>query len=80
LGNNIRSQWNNLIHKQSKIPIWILLGIFILSSAILWYMIVSLCCQTPRHHNLSIHAQELVFENIYEKEKMQPNEVKLANI
>lgn len=33
---NIRCQWNTLLHKQPKLPLFILLTIFILSSAMLW--------------------------------------------
>jgi hypothetical protein len=92
----MRNQWNNLLHKQPKIPIWILVGVLILSSAMLWCkffhhknnrinpfclidMIVSLCCHTPRHHNLSIQAQELIIDNTYEKEKLQPSKINFAN-
>jgi len=79
LVSHICSKWHHLIRKQPKIPIWILLGIFILSSVMLWYMIVLLCRHTPRHHNISIQPQELIIDNIYEKEKLQPNEIKLGN-
>lgn len=37
-------------------------------------MIVSLCRRRPTSKNLSIRAQDLVFDNSYEKEKIQPNE------
>lgn len=55
-------------------------------------MIISLCRRKPEHRILSIRAQDLVFDNTYEKEKIQPNEeyyqiteslpvkIKLANI
>lgn len=33
---DVRSEWNDLIRKQPKIPIWIFLGILLSSSAILW--------------------------------------------
>lgn len=33
---DVRTEWNDLIRKQPKIPIWIFLAIFISSSAILW--------------------------------------------
>ena len=98
LADNIRCQWHKLLHKQPKLPIFILLTIFILSSAMLWCkfvssfpnnqlsffvfnsdMIVLLCTHTPRHHNLSIQAQELIIDNTYEKEKFQPDEIKLLN-
>jgi len=73
-----RSKWNQLISKQPKLPIWIILSIFILSSTILCYLIVSLCCNTPKH-NLSIRSQELIIE----KEIIQPDspiKIKLTNI
>jgi len=72
--NDIRSKWNDLVRKQPNIPIWILLAIFLSASAILWYMIVSLCRHTPRHHTLSVRPQEFVLDDTYEKEKIQPNE------
>jgi len=68
--NNIRSKLNNFICKQPQILIWIILTVSLLSSITLWYMIVALCSRTPKH-NLSIQAQELVFE----KELIQPNEI-----
>ncbi|CAF0946068.1 unnamed protein product [Rotaria sordida] len=68
--NDIHSEWNDLIHKQPKISIWICFVFLLLSSIILWHMIVSLCHHTPRHHTLSTHAQELAVDNIYEKEKL----------
>lgn len=76
---NIRSEWNELICKPSKLSIWIILSIFILSSIILGYMTVSLCCRTPKHHNLSIRADEFIIE----KEISQPDtpvKIKLTNI
>ena len=33
---DIHSEWNDLVRKQPKIPIWIFLGILLASSAILW--------------------------------------------
>lgn len=93
---DVRSEWNDLVRKQPKIPIWIFLGILLSSSAILWYMVMSLCRHTPSHNALSIRAQELVFHpyeyDAYEKEKIQPDDqpydvteplpikVKLSNI
>jgi len=62
-------EWNNLLHRQPKLPTWILLAIFLISSAMLWYMIVSLCCHTPRQHHVSIRAQELIIDNAYQSEK-----------
>jgi hypothetical protein len=90
---DVRTEWNDLVRKQPKIPIWILLCILLSSSAILWYMVMSLCRHTPSRA-LSIRAQELVFHPYeyegYEKEKIQPDEeqydvtepikVKLSNI
>jgi hypothetical protein len=93
---DIRSEWNDLVRKQPKIPIWIFLGILLASSAILWYMVMSLCRNTPSRNTLSIRAQELIFNpyegDAYEKEKIQPDDhpyevteplpikVKLSNI
>jgi hypothetical protein len=93
---DVRSEWNDLVRKQPKIPIWIFLGILLSSSAILWYMVMSLCRHTPSRNALSIRAQELVFHpyeyDAYEKEKIQPDDqpyevteslpikVKLSNI
>jgi len=92
---DVRTEWNDLIRKQPKIPVWIFLCILITSSAILWYMVMSLCRHTPSRA-LSIRAQELVFHpyeyDAYEKEKIQPDDqhyevteslpikVKLSNI
>ncbi|UJR35535.1 hypothetical protein I4U23_028289 [Adineta vaga] len=92
---NVRDEWNNLVRKQPRIPIWIFLGILLSSSAILWYMVMSLCRHTPSR-NLSIRAQELIYHPYeydgYEKEKIQPDDhpyqvteslpikVKLSNI
>jgi len=90
---DVRTEWNDLVRKQPKIPIWIFLGILLSSSAILWYMVMSLCRHTP-NRELSVRAQELVFHpyehDIYEKEKIQPDDqpyevtepikVKLSNI
>jgi len=93
--SNVRSEWSDLLRKQPKIPIWIFLGILLSSSAILWYMVMSLCRHTPSRNALSIRAQELVFHpyehDAYEKEKIQPDDhpyeatelpikVKLSNI
>lgn len=36
---DVRTEWNDLIRKQPKIPIWIFLAIFLSSSAILWCML-----------------------------------------
>jgi hypothetical protein len=74
---DVRSEWNDLVRKQPKIPIWIFLGILLSSSAILWCkfkffcrnfnrlfsldMVMSLCRHTPSRNALSIRAQELVF-------------------
>jgi len=93
---DIRTEWNDLVRKQPKIPIWIFLGILLSSTAILWYMVMSLCRHTPSRNALSIRAQELVFHpyehDAYEKEKIQPDDqpyevteslpikVKLSNI
>jgi hypothetical protein len=93
---DVSSDWNDLVRKQPKIPVWIFLGILLSSSAILWYMVMSLCRHTPSRNALSIRAQELVFHpydyEAYEKEKIQPDEqpyevteslpikVKLSNI
>jgi hypothetical protein len=33
---DVRTEWNDLVRKQPKIPIWILLCILLSSSAILW--------------------------------------------
>jgi hypothetical protein len=33
---DVRSEWNDLVRKQPKIPIWIFLGILLSSSAMLW--------------------------------------------
>lgn len=33
---DVRTEWNDLVRKQPKIPIWIFLGILLSSSAILW--------------------------------------------
>ena len=33
---DVRSEWNDLVRRQPKIPIWIFLGILLSSSAILW--------------------------------------------
>jgi hypothetical protein len=92
--SDVRSEWNDLIRKQPKIPIWIFLAIFLTSSVILWYMVMSLCRKTPSRDVLSIRAQELVFHpydyDAYEKEKIQPDDqpyevteslpIKLSNI
>jgi len=93
---DIRSEWNDLVRKQPKIPIWIFIGILLSSSAILWYMVMALCRHTPSRSTLSVRAQELVFHpydyDTYEKEKIQPDDqpyevteslpikVKLSNI
>jgi hypothetical protein len=93
---DVRTEWNDLVRKQPKIPVWIFLGILLSSSAILWYMVMSLCRHTPSRNALSIRAQELVFHpyeyDAYEKEKIQPDDqpyevteslpikVKLSNI
>jgi len=94
--SDVRNEWNDLVRKQPKIPVWIFLGILLSSSAILWYMFVSLCRHRPSRDVLSIRAQELVFHpydyEAYEKEKIQPDDqpyevteslpikVKLSNI
>jgi hypothetical protein len=105
LVNDVRTEWNDLVHKQPRIPVWILFTIFLSSSIILWCkfislrnhsiilsfsflnidMIVSLCRHKPTHHNISIRAQEIDFNDIDEKEKLQyyessPMKVKLSNI
>jgi hypothetical protein len=93
---DVRTEWNDLVRKQPKIPIWIFLCIILSSSAILWYMVMSLCRQTPSRNAFSVRAQELVFHPYdyegYEKEKIQPDDqhyevtealpikVKLSNI
>jgi hypothetical protein len=93
---DVRNEWNDLVRRQPKIPIWIFLCILLTSSAILWYMVMSLCRHTPSREALSIRSQELVFHpyehDAYEKEKIQPDEqlyqvteslpikVKLSNI
>jgi len=33
---DVRTEWNDLVRKQPKIPIWLFLGILLSSSAILW--------------------------------------------
>lgn len=75
---DVRTEWNDLVRKQPKIPIWIFLAIFLSSSVILWYMFMSLCRNTPTRSALSIRAQELVFHpydyEAYEKEKIQPDD------
>jgi len=75
---DVRNQWNDLVRRQPKIPIWIFLCILISSSVILWYMVMSLCRHTPSREALSVRAQELVFHpyehDAYEKEKIQPDE------
>jgi hypothetical protein len=75
---DVRSEWNDLVRKQPKIPVWIFLGILLASSAILWYMVMSLCRHTPSRDALSIRAQELIFHpyehDAYEKEKIQPDD------
>jgi len=93
---DVRSGWNDLVRKQPKIPIWIFIAILLSSSAILWYMVMSLCRHRPSRSTLSVRAQELVFHpyeyDVYEKEKIQPDDqpyevteslpikVKLSNI
>ncbi|CAF3404992.1 unnamed protein product [Rotaria socialis] len=72
--NDVHSKWNDLIRKQPEIPAWICFCFLLFSSAFLLYMIVSLYFHTPRHHTLSIHAEKLATENIYEKEKFPSNE------
>ncbi|CAF1268288.1 unnamed protein product, partial [Didymodactylos carnosus] len=92
---NVKTEWNDLIRKQPKIPIWIFICILLTSSAILWYMAISMCRHAPSR-NLSIRSQELIFhpyessDVFAEKEKIQPDElyetqplaikVKLSNI
>ncbi|CAF3870163.1 unnamed protein product [Rotaria sordida] len=96
LVTDVRTEWNDLVRKQPKVPIWIFLAVFLSSSAILWYMVMSLCHHTPSRNALSVRAQELVFHpydyEAYEKEKIQPDDqpyevteslpikVKLSNI
>lgn len=74
---DVRSEWNDLVRKQPKIPVWIFLAILLSSSAILWYMVMSLCRRSPTR-DLSIRAQELIFHpyeyDAYEKEKIQPDD------
>lgn len=74
---DVRSEWNDLVRKQPKIPVWIFLAILLSSSAILWYMVMSLCRRAPSR-DLSIRAQELIFHpyeyDVYEKEKIQPDD------
>jgi len=74
---DVRSEWNDLVRKQPKIPVWIFLGLLLSSSAILWYMVMSLCRHTPSR-DLSVRAQELIFHpyeyDAYEKEKIQPDD------
>ncbi|CAF1530391.1 unnamed protein product [Adineta ricciae] len=72
--NHLHGQWNELVHKQSKVATWFFVGLCILFSLMLWYMIVSLCRRRPTSQNISIRAQDLVFDSSYEKEKIQPNE------
>lgn len=75
---DVHTEWNDLVRKQPKIPIWIFLGIFLSSSVILWYMIMSLCRHAPNRDPLSIRAQEVVFHPYdyegYEKAKIQPDD------
>jgi len=96
LVSDIRSEWNDLVRKQPKIPIWIFIGILLSSSAILWYMVMSLCSHRPSRNALSVRAQELIYHPYgyegCEKEKIQPDDqpyevteslpikVKLSNI
>ncbi|CAF1028017.1 unnamed protein product [Adineta steineri] len=70
--SNVHDQWNNLLHTQRKTTVWVLLSIFLLSSIILLYMIVSLCRRKPGHHGLSIGSREFLIDNTYENEKVQP--------
>ncbi|UJR10413.1 hypothetical protein I4U23_014617 [Adineta vaga] len=72
--DQLNGYWNEFIHKQSKVAIWFFLGLCFFSCALLWCMIVSLCRHRPTSQGLSIRAQELAFDNNYEKEKIQPNE------
>lgn len=94
--SNIRNQWNEFVRNQPKMPIWFFIGLLLSSSALLWYMLVSLCRQSPSYNPLTVRAQELVFYPYeydgYEKEKIQPDgqlydateplpiKVKLSNI
>jgi len=75
---DVRSQWNDMVRKQPKIPIWIFVGILLSSSVILWYMVMSLCHHTPSREPLSIRSQEFIFHpydyDVYEKEKIQPDD------
>lgn len=75
---NVRGQLNELVVRQPKVPVWIFLAILLSSSAILWYMVMSLCRHTPSRDVLSIRAQELIFHpyegDAYEKEKIQPDD------
>lgn len=93
---DVRTEWNDFVRKQPKVPIWIFICILLSSSAILWYMAMSLCRHRPSREALSIRSQDLVFHpydyEAYEKEKIQPDDqhyevtesfpikVKLSNI
>jgi len=37
-------------------------------------MIVLLCTHSPRRHDLSIHAQEIIIDNPCDKEKLLQNQ------
>lgn len=75
--SNIRNQWTEFVRNQPKMPVWMFIGLLLSSSAILWYMLVSLCRHSPSYNPLSVRAQELVFYPYeydgYEKEKIQPD-------
>ncbi|CAF0890804.1 unnamed protein product [Rotaria sp. Silwood1] len=68
--DDVHNEWNDLIRKQPKIPTWICFVFLLLSSIILWHMIVSLCHHTPRHQRLSTRAEQLSFDNTNDKEKL----------
>jgi len=59
--NDVKTEWNDLIKKQPKIPIWIFICVLLTSSAILWYMAMSMCRASPHRNHLSIRSQELIF-------------------
>jgi len=80
--NDVKTEWNDLIRKQPKLPVWIFICILLTSSAVLWYMAMSMCRHSPSRDHLSIRSQELIFHpyensDVFsaEKEKIQPDEL-----
>jgi len=79
--DDVKTEWNDLVRKQPKIPIWIFICVLLTSSAILWYMAMSMCRASPHRNHLSIRSQELIFHpydnnDVFssEKEKIQPDD------